>query len=261
MAKRLSILNFISVLVAIFAGYYTQAIRLNGNTMATVSAKYESLFTPAGYAFSIWGLIYLGMLVFTINHLVQVFKKKQEPEFLIQTGYWFFIANVANTLWVVVWLYELTGLSVLIMLVILFSLIKIILNTNMERWDAPARLIAFNWWPICLYSGWITVATVANIAAWLVKTGWTGTPLTEVTWCMLMILSATIINLLIIYTRNMREFALVGVWTLMSIYAKQHTTHQNIAYTAIACAAVILVYVSYHGFKNRKSNPFFRISD
>ncbi|HAJ82648.1 MAG TPA: hypothetical protein DCO64_09405, partial [Zunongwangia profunda] len=61
--------------------------------------------------------------------------------------------------WVIVWLYEYTGLSIFLMLLILFSLIKIILNTNMERWDAPLKIIAFSWWPICLYSGWIAVAT------------------------------------------------------------------------------------------------------
>ncbi|SFU68675.1 hypothetical protein SAMN05216480_11358 [Pustulibacterium marinum] len=258
MAKRLALLNFISVIVAVFTGYYTQAIQLNGNTMARLSAKYANLFTPANYAFAIWGLIYVSLFAFSIYHLIQAFKKDGNTEFLIQSGYWYFIANIANALWVVVWLYELTGLSVIVMLVILYSLIKIILNTNMEKWDAPAKTIAFNWWPICFYSGWITVATIANIAAYLSKIGWNGGFLSEVTWTVLMIIIATLINLLIIYKRNMREFALVAVWSFMAIYFRHEGYQPAITTTALICAIVVFLAISIHGFKNRKSNPFFR---
>ncbi|GLB48369.1 tryptophan-rich sensory protein [Neptunitalea lumnitzerae] len=258
MAKRFAIQNFISVVIAIFIGYYTQAIQLNGNTMASLSKEYYNLFTPANYAFAIWGIIYIALLVFSIYHLVQVFAKKKLPQFLLQTGNWFFIANIANAAWVVVWLLELTGVSVIIMLILLFSLIKIILNTNMERWNAPAKTIGFNWWPICIYSGWVTVATVANIAAYLSKLGWHGGPLSEENWTLIMIVVAVIINILAIYKRNMREFGLVGVWTLIAIYMRHSDTYNTIAYTALAGAIIIFLYASYHGFKNRKSNPFIK---
>jgi len=255
--KILASLNLISVIFTLFVNYYTQAIKLNGNTIGSLSEKYENLFTPAGYAFSIWGLIYLGLLIFSIYHIYQAFGPKKDLKFLQQTKLWFFITNLANASWVIAWLYEFTGISILIMLVMLFSLIKIILNTNMERWDAPLKIIAFNWWPICLYSGWIAVATIANFSAYFAKIGWEGSFLSEVQWTIIMIVIAVILNIVMIYTRNMREFAAVGIWALFAIYIRHNGELNTIAYTALSGAILIGVNVAYHGFKNRKTNPLY----
>ena len=80
---------------------------------------------------------------------------RQDDAFVLQMGPWLIFANLANACWVWVWLNEHTGLSVLCMIAVLVSLIMVILRLNMERWDAPIRIIAWVWWPICLYSGWI----------------------------------------------------------------------------------------------------------
>jgi len=255
--KTLASLNFLSVLFTLFVNYYTQAIELNGNTIGSLSAKYDNLFTPAGYAFSIWGLIYLGLLIFSIYQIYQAFGSKEDLKFLQQTKLWFFITNLANAAWVIAWLYEFTGISILIMLVMLFSLIKIILNTNMERWDAPLKIIAFSWWPICLYAGWIAVATIANFSAYFSKIGWDGGFLSEMQWTLVMLAVATILNVAMIYTRNMREFAAVGIWALFAIYIRHSGELPILAYSALGGAVIIGIYAAYHGFKNRKTNPLF----
>ncbi|WP_121667269.1 tryptophan-rich sensory protein [Mesonia aquimarina] len=259
MEKRYSILNFSSVIGAIAVTYYAQAVKLNGNSMISLSAKYNSLFTPEGYAFAIWGLIYLSLLTFSGYQLYQAFGLKKHTEFLVQTKYWFSLANLANMCWIFAWYFEYTGLSVLFMLVILFSLIKIILNTNMERWDAPFRVIASSWWPICLYSGWIAVATIANISAYLVKLNWDGVFLSEIQWTIVMIFIATLLNLLMIYKRNMREFAAVGIWALLAIYVRHSGEISEIAYSALIGAILIGIYAAYHGFINRKQNPMYQL--
>ncbi|MDT0294195.1 tryptophan-rich sensory protein [Mesonia ostreae] len=259
--KLLAVLNFISVLLAIATSYANPAFQLNGNTIGSLSKQpeYANLFTPAGYAFAIWGVIYLGLLAFSSYHIYLVFKKKEVKDFLQQTGLWLVVANLATSAWVVAWLYEYTGLSVLFMLLALISLIKIIVNTNMERWDAPFKTIAFSWWPICLYSGWIAVATIANISAYLVKIDWQPFLFTEVQWTIIMVVVATILNLAIIYFRNMREFAAVGIWALVAIYIKQQNNVESVAYTALIGAILIGLYAAYHGFINRKTNPMFKM--
>jgi len=259
--KLLAALNFVSVLLAIATSYLTQAFKINGNTIGSLSKQpeYANLFTPAGYAFAIWGLIYLGLLAFSSYHLYQVFKKKEAKAFLQQTGLWLVLANVTTSVWVVAWMYEYTGISVVFMLIALVSLIKIILNTNMERWDASFKTIAFSWWPICLYSGWIAVATIANISAYLVKIEWQVFLFTEVQWTIIMVVVATILNLAMIYFRNMREFAAVGIWALIAIYVKQQENVESVAYTALIGAIIIGFYAGYHGFKNRKTNPMFKM--
>ncbi|WP_394906496.1 tryptophan-rich sensory protein [uncultured Mesonia sp.] len=259
--KLLAVFNFISVLIAIATSYFTQAFKLNGNTIGSLSKQpeYANLFTPAGYAFAIWGLIYLSLLAFTVYHLIRVFKQDKIENFLLQTGGKLILANLATSAWVVAWLYEYTAISVVLMFIALVALLRIVVTTRMEVWDAPLPIIAFNWWPICLYAGWLSVASIANTAAFLVKIDWQPFIFNEVQYTLMMIIVATIINLAMIFYRNMREFAAVGIWALVAIYFKQIDNQDSIAYTALIGAIVIALYAAYHGFKNRKTNPLYRI--
>ena len=259
MQKKLSILNLLSVILVIAVNYISQAVRINDTTIGELSQRYTNLFTPASYAFAIWGLIFLGLLAYALYQIKVVVFDKKDLAYIEQTGYWFALANVLNGLWVITFAYEYMGLTVIIMAGILFSLIKIIINTNMERWDAPKEIIAFSWWPICLYSGWITVAMIANIALYLTKIGWKGTFLTEVQWTIVLMVVATLINLVIVYKRSMREFAAVGVWALFAIYIRHQGSMEILAYTALACSAILLSVILVHGYSNRKSNPFFKL--
>jgi len=253
-----SVLNLLSVLFAIMMSYFSQILEINNHTIRELSLENDTLFTPIGFTFAIWGVIYIGLLIMAGNQLYRTFiNDKQDLNF--QTGPWFIIANVANAFWVVVWLYEYAFLSVFLMLIILFSLIKLIILNNMERWDAPFKTIAFFWWPICLYSGWITVATIANISSVLVKYNWDGWGLNQVLWANIMIVVAGLINLLMIYTRNMREFALVGVWAFIGIYFKNITLEPDVAYVAMAAAILLFLNIAYHGYVNRKSNPMYKL--
>lgn len=245
--------------LVIAVNYISQAVRINDTTIGELSQRYNNLFTPASYAFAIWGLIFLSLLAYALFQVKVVFYDKKELAYMEQTGYWFALANVLNALWVIAFAYDYTGLTVIIIVGILISLLKIIINTNMERWDAPKEIIAFSWWPICLYSGWITVATIANIALYLTKIGLDGAFLTEVQWTMVLIVIATLINLVIIYKRNMREFAAVGVWALFAIYIRHQDSLEILAYTALACSAILLSVILFHGYSNRKSNPFFKL--
>lgn len=261
MVRNLAVLNFISVIFVILVNYFVNAIRLNSNTIGSLSSEYDNLFTPAAYAFSIWALIYISLLAYSVFQLNRAFASSGETDFIEKTGPWFAIANFASAAWVVVWLYELTFLSILVMLVILLSLIRIIINTRMEIWDAPLKIIALVWWPICLYAGWISLATIANVAAYLAKIGWNGWFFTEVQWTFAMILIAVVINMLMIYKRNMREFALVGVWGLTAIFVRHLDGSDLIANAALAGAITLFIYVSYHGYVNRKTSPIHKLME
>lgn len=252
MKKFLQTGNVIAFLVTLILNYLSNTGIFNGNTMASVSAEYENLFTPAGYAFSIWGLIYLGLFAFIIYQGRSLFTPAPD-DFVSRIGIWFIVSCLANSLWVLAWLYEFTGLSVLIMIVLLFSLVKIIISLNMELDDVPVKKIAFVWWPFSIYSGWITVALIANIAAWLSKIGWDGFGLSDVNWTIIMICIATAINLLITWTRNMREFAMVAVWALIAIAFPNRYSHEPIYITALLAAAIITLSTCVHAYKNRKN--------
>jgi hypothetical protein len=261
MKKKLAILNLFSVLVVIAVNYISQSFSFNNTTIGEISSRYVNLFTPASYAFAIWGILFLSLLAYGIFQVRRAYFSKKESTFIEQTGYWFAMANFLNCCWVFVFVYDYTGLSVIIMFGILISLIKIILNTNMERWDAPIATIAFVWWPICLYSGWISVATIANISAYLSKLNWSGGLFSEVSWTLIMIVVAIMLNLIMIWKRNMREFAAVGIWALFAIYIRHQDGYTSIAYTALAGVIILLIAISFHGYKNRRTNPIKKLQE
>ena len=253
--KTYAIINLIIILGVIVWNYYVNVNGLNGNTVGSVSAEYANLFTPAGYAFSIWGVIYILLLAHGIFQVKRAYQDKKDNDFILKIGPWLIVANIANAFWLWAWLQEKTGLSVIIMLMILVSLIIIIIKLNMERWDAPKSIIMFVWWPICIYSGWITVATIANVAAWLSKMEWQ-LLFSEVHWTVIMIVLAMLINLLIVFKRNMREFAAVGVWALIAITIRHWGAQPFIQWVSLGCAVLLLLTILAHAFKNRKTNPF-----
>jgi hypothetical protein len=120
----------------------------------------------------------------------------------------------------------------------------------MELWDAPISVIAFLWWPFVIYSGWVTVASIANVSTYLVKINWDGFGISPITWTLVMIIIATVINLIITWKRNMREFALVGAWALIAIGIANQDDQITVAYTAFVAAGILILSSGIHGFKN-----------
>jgi len=260
-AKRYALINLASVILVLVVNGLSQSQRWNNRTIGEISDRYDNLFTPAGYAFAIWGLIFLILIAYALFQVRRTFFSTKTSDFIEQTGWWFAIANVLNACWVVAFTYDYIGMSVLIMLGILISLLQIIRKTNMERWDAPIEIIAFVWWPICIYSGWIAVATIANFSAYFVSIDLTGTEATQITWTIIMIVIAVGINLFMIAKRNMREFALVAVWALVAIFMRHQYLIDTISYTALAGAIVLFVAVAVHGFKNRSTAPHIKFQE
>jgi hypothetical protein len=257
MKKTLKVANGIALVVTIVMNYLSNTGIFNGNTMKTISDKYHNYFTPAGYAFSIWGLIYLGLLGFVLFTGRDLFAKKDTTDtdpIVEKIGWWFVLSCAANSFWVVAWLYDYIGLSVLIMIVLLFSLLMVIKNTRMELDYHPFKNYVFIFWPFALYAGWITVALVADIAAWLTKVGWDGWGLSEITWTIIMIVVAGLINIFMVWQRNLREYALVGIWALIAIAVSNENKVQSILYTCYILCAIILVSIIMSGFKNRHSS-------
>lgn len=256
MKKKLAVLNLASVILVIAINYISQAIRINETTIGEVSNKYFNLFTPASYAFAIWGLIFIALMAYGIYQVKVAFSNKQSSDFIEQTGYWFILTNILNCVWVFVFAYEYTGASVIVMVGILFSLLQIIRKTNMDRASISRSTIIFGWLPIGIYAGWIAVATIANVAAYLSKLNWDGAFFSEQQWTVIMMGIATLVNIFMVWKRNMREFAFVGIWALYAIYNRHTGSIDALANMALTCSIILVVVVLAHFIQNRKTNPF-----
>lgn len=224
-------------LVTIIVNGLANTAVLNGKTTGEVSDIYPTLVTPAGYVFSIWGLIYALLAAFVIFQALP--SQKQKP-FQKQIGALFILSCVFNVVWLFLWQYEYITVSVVLMFALLATLIAIYLRLNIGRSSVPARERLAVHLPFSVYLGWITIATIANVAAALVAVNWDGFGLSAETWAVAIIIIALIITLLVTFTRRDVAYSLVVIWALAGIAVKQSAS-QNIVTTAEVCIAVIAV--------------------
>ncbi|MFW6351087.1 MAG: hypothetical protein ACOC2E_01755, partial [Bacteroidota bacterium] len=210
------VLNSIALIFALVMNFLQGTEAFGGSTVGDVSAMFQNPFTPAGYAFAIWGLIYLLLTGFVVYQFVAYYRFGETRE-IKQTGIWLALANVANGCWIYAWLNLHIGASVIIIFIMLISLIVLSVKLRLELWDAPLRIILFVWWPVTIYLGWIIVATVANINAFLVSLEWDWSFFATSSWTIILISIATIVYILLIHFRNMREAAFVGIWAFVAI--------------------------------------------
>ena len=203
---------------------------------------------PAGLTFAIWGVIYILLIMFAAYQARDLFKKEKiEMPFIKKSSYYFFLAGIANMSWIFAWHYQQVLASVIIMLVLFASLLKIYLNLDIGKEIVSRKERIFIQVPISVYLGWITVATIANITAFLVTINWDGLGISDVLWTMIVIIVALIITLLMIITRKDVAYSLVIVWALLGIYIKRtdpfYGIQNDVALTAIVSASIVLLAI------------------
>lgn len=248
----LVIINSITLVAMLVVNGAAGAGKYFENSVADISYKYDTLFAPAGYAFSIWGVIFLFAIAFVGYQWYTLSTGKTEA--IQQTGIWFTISNLANTAWIFCWVNDMVGLSVILILILLFSLAMLTIRLKLELTDEPVRNIFFVWWPVAFYLGWVMVATIACISAWLVSLNWQAGIDVAPVLTIVMIVVGTLVYLYLLTTRNLRESALVGVWAFTAIAVRQWENYPVIAWAALGCALVLFIAIGVHGYKNRHYN-------
>jgi hypothetical protein len=192
---------------------------INGVSTGAVSDSYPNLFAPAGSTFAIWGLIYLWLAAFVVYQwgLIKV-QSSISPKQMKTIALYFIISSVANAAWIFAWHYYVMELTVLLMLVILLSLIivnMILTKTDLTSWDwLFVRL------PFSIYFGWITVATIANVTAYLVDLGWDGWGISPPAWTIVALGLGLLISMATTLKNNDIAYGLVILWAYAGILNK-----------------------------------------
>jgi hypothetical protein len=239
LSKTVQIVNMVAFVAVLTVNFLSNSLPLNGRTAAQISDALPSYFTPAGYTFSIWGLIYLALLGFIIY---QALPAQRNNSLLGKIGWGFAISSVANIAWLFAWHYGAYVLSVLFMLSLLVTLIVIYRRLEIGR-PNPNLSLADKWlvqFPFSIYLGWITVATIANIASVLNHLGWNGFGIAEPTWSAIMMGAAVMIAGLLLFNRRNISYASVLVWALFGIRAAQSDV-ALVANTAVIAAVLITI--------------------
>lgn len=190
---------------------------LNGLTTGEISDSFQVYFVPAGYVFSIWGLIYIGLIAFTIY---QALPSERSNSRLARIGGWVILANLANAAWIFFWHYLLFPLTLAAMLVLLAALIMIYLALKATRSAASPREHWLVQLPFSIYLGWITVATVANVNSLLDYLNWNQFGISAAAW--MGIILAVVAALAWIMSLRERDTAYLAVllWALAGIGIK-----------------------------------------
>ena len=195
----------VSILLTIVVNTLANALPLNGQNTGEISDRFDVYFTPAGYVFSIWGLIYIGLIAYAI---FQALPSQRENPRLRAIGWWVVIGSIANTAWIFLWHYEVFPITLIAMLVLLLSLIITYLKLGVSRVKVSTAEKLAAHLPFSIYLGWITVATVANAAALLDYLQWNAWGITEITWMWLILAAVLVIATLMNFTRRDIGYAL-----------------------------------------------------
>lgn len=212
--KIIRILNLITFLIVVTINALANALPINGLNTGEISDQFNALFTPAGYVFSIWGLIYLALGVFSIY---QILPKQSDNQRVKQIGPWFIISNVLNSLWILAWHYQQFLLSFVIMIGILVSLLVLYtrLGIGVRKSSTTERWLVET--PFSIYLGWISVATIANASVVLITLNWGGFGLSEALWTVIMISIAGVLGVLMSFLRREIAYPLVLIWAIIGI--------------------------------------------
>ncbi len=217
-----ALLNLIGLLAVIAVNAMAVLLPINNRTTQELSDKYPNLFVPAGITFSIWGVIYLLLLLFIIYQFVAALRKSTgERGIFEKIGILFFISCIFNIAWILAWHYEFVWLSLIIMVLLLLTLITIYIRLQTGRPGIKNYEKVFVNIPFSTYLGWITIATIANVTAYLVNINWGGFGISGQLWTVIVIAVGVIITLLTLFSRNDIFYSLVVVWALVGILLKR----------------------------------------
>ena len=235
--------------VVILFNYLANALPLGGRTTGELSDLHFSMFTPAGFTFAIWGVIYLSLFGFIVR---QFLERGSISQSLAQIRIPFYINCLANSAWIVAWHYNQLLLSMFIMVIILVTLFQIneIISSDAtfgKGWDQV--LVTF---PFQIYFGWICVATIANASVLQAAFGFNDFIISQALWTIGKLIVASLIGYFWGWKPARPYFLFVLSWASFGISVSNSTqyaielTSQIIAVGALISGILILIGLSPH---------------
>jgi benzodiazapine receptor len=245
--------NVVAVIAALIMNTLVNILPLNGVTTAEVSDSYPNLFTPPGYVFSIWSVIYALAIIFMIY---QARPSQREEPYLVQIGFLYLVGAVANVSWLFIFQYSYGVPQLFIVTLIPMTVLLLCLLAIYQRVGIGKKVVSRNRklavdLSISVYLGWISLAIIANIAS-VLNVLIPGIPMpTQALWTTFVVVVALIITVLMVWTRRDFAFGLVVIWASIGI-ALNRNEILLISTTSIAAAATIAILILLAPFLRKK---------
>ncbi len=250
-SKIFSIINALLYIGVVSVNALANIIPINNYNTGELSDLIPNLFVPAGITFSIWGVIYILLALLVIFNIIESFRnsKFNFSKINILLG----INFILNISWILAWHYRLILLSLFIMFGIFFTLF---LLDSEYTYLHKSKFKNIYFISIGVYFGWISVASIANITAFLVTLGWNGYPFTDVTWTIIVILIGSLIAVFTLIKSKNIPYSLVFIWAYVGILIKRNNSlpvYNSIIVVTYISIILIILTLLYTIIKSTKS--------
>jgi translocator protein len=240
------IVNTVGLTAVLVVNFLSNSLPLNGHTPGELSDMYPNFFVPAGLTFSIWGIIYTGLIIwvgFQIRALFSATAAARMEPIIEKSSPWFILSCFLNILWLFAWHWQQNWPSVVIMSALLLTLIKLNLSIRSAATRPSTAEKWHTWLPLGIYQGWITVAIIANVTAALVGSGTLSGHPQEALIAAVMVSIGAAVALAMVFRQNNVGHGLAVAWALFGIWIKQNAIagddHQLVAGVALTAMALV----------------------
>ncbi|WP_462422166.1 tryptophan-rich sensory protein [Salinicoccus sp. Marseille-QA3877] len=224
---------FIAFVIMIIMNYTA------GSSVGNVADDNPTIIQPAGFAFAIWGLIYVLIFIW----MVKLFFSKGD-QFSVSIAerlkYWPIINFILNGVWIVAFTQQWMVISTIVILALLFTLFRMHTITSAELYHWYDRL------PFSIYFGWVTIASIVNIfTAFSNYNIESLLGMSELVWTIIAIMAAALIGIFIAGFFNDWLYPLVLIWPFFGIYMESGdiSTGLNITLAAASLTLVITAMI------------------
>lgn len=210
----LLVLNAVSYVAVLVVNILAQNGLLGSLSTKEISDKYLNLFTPSGYVFAIWGVIYLLLGIYIVYSFV-----KKDKTTALRIAPFVFMSNILNILWLLSWHFSTPFISFIVIVVLLAFLILIVRDLKDEKVLAKTTFT--------VYYAWITVASIASLFAFLVSLE--GIEYNSIWMVILTNVALAIVGLLMVVKGKSENFGyiLTLLWATIGIFVNQMITFEG----------------------------------
>lgn len=241
-------LPLLATLIVLAVNAAANAIPINGLNTGELSALYPTGFTPPGWVFGIWLIIYIGLIAFSIAALRGAPRTRARIAPLI-TPYLF--SAIGNAGWIFAWHYRQVALSVALMLVVLASLIVIFWRLRQMPTSTWGEFFVIDG-VFALYFGWISTATLVNLATLFYDLSWYPFALSMDEWALVTVVAATAIYVWMGAVTRSIVYCGVFVWAATGVYLGEAAITQPVRLAAVSGVVAVLACMVWVVFNPRR---------
>ena len=218
---------------------------LYGTTPARISSAFPTLITPAGFTFSIWSVIFVLLIAFTIAQFIPSISVLHRRALIRAVGGWYFAVFACMVFWTLVWHQYQVGLALFFIAGLLLSLAVLFARLwQVRKQLAQTYLYGVSYVAFSLFLGWASVAFTLNVSVWLVSIEWDQWSVTSGSWAAGALTLLFLVTYLFVEHHKALAFAAAVLWALLGIYVQQNLLgHKSIVVQGVCVVAATLLLV------------------